>query len=66
MYLEMAQNVHQRVTVIESLEKDGAVGLGRRAWLALVLSLVQTESEEEFHELTEQLFEKKLNRKKFP
>lgn len=42
--LEMPQNVKQRPSVSESLEKDGAMGLGRKAWLTLVLSLVQIES----------------------
>lgn len=55
-YLEMPQNINQRPPVRENLEKDGAMGLGRRTCLTLVLSLVQIESEGEFHELAEQLF----------
>lgn len=49
----MPQNVNQRPPISESLEKDGAMGLGRRAWLIGVLSLFQTESEGEF-QLNEQ------------
>lgn len=30
-YLKMPQNVNQRPPISESLEKDGAMGLGRRA-----------------------------------